>query len=93
MVYTSPHELTGKRSSPGTSFLRIFAYFLHERGYYEVQTDHLVPAGAFEASIDAIQTRGSFGKGELRASPEIQMKQLSFPKATFRFFRSLGRFR
>lgn len=57
-------------------FLKNIRIFLHERGYYEVQTDHLVPAGAFEASIDAIGTRGSFGQGELHTSPEIQMKQL-----------------
>lgn len=57
-------------------FLRRIRGFLHERGYYEVHTDHLVPAGAFEASIDAIRASGKFGNLELHTSPEMEMKAL-----------------
>jgi elongation factor P--(R)-beta-lysine ligase len=58
------------------AFLRHVRVFLRERGYYEVQTPTLVPSGAFEASIDCLQVRGSFGSAELHTSPEMQMKQL-----------------
>jgi len=57
-------------------FLRRLRQFLDGRGFYEVMTDHVVAAGAFESTIDALQVSWRTGKGELHTSPEIEMKAL-----------------
>ncbi|MCB0405854.1 MAG: hypothetical protein KDD51_13815 [Bdellovibrionales bacterium] len=58
------------------NYLRTLREFFEGRGFYEVVTDHLVPAGAFEASLDTLKVEWSGGHNELHTSPEIEMKQL-----------------
>jgi elongation factor P--(R)-beta-lysine ligase len=58
------------------AFLKQLRAFFDGRGFVEVQTDHLVPAGAFEGTIDPLQVRWSAGAAELHTSPEIEMKRL-----------------
>jgi len=50
--------------------------FFRERGYFEVSTDHLVPAGAFEGTIDPLRVAYRGGSAELHTSPEIEMKRI-----------------
>jgi elongation factor P--(R)-beta-lysine ligase len=50
--------------------------FFDDRGFVEVTTRHLVPAGAFEGVIDSLQVSHSRGAGELHTSPEMEMKDL-----------------
>ncbi len=50
--------------------------YLEGRGFLEVTTPYLVPAGAFEASIDAPQVHFQSGSPELHSSPEMEMKVL-----------------
>lgn len=55
------------------AFLARVRRFFDERGFVEVTTKHLVPAGAFEGVIDTLQVPG---RGELHTSPEMEMKAL-----------------
>lgn len=57
-------------------FLADIRRFFDERGFVEVTTRNLVPAGAFEGVIDCLQVSHSGGKGELHTSPEMEMKAL-----------------
>jgi elongation factor P--(R)-beta-lysine ligase len=57
-------------------FLAQIRAFFDGRGFTEVTTRHLVPAGAFEGVIDSLQVRHSKGGGELHTSPEMEMKAL-----------------
>lgn len=57
-------------------FLSNIRSFLDSRGYTEVTTDALVPAGAFEGTLAPIEAAHSGGKFELHTSPEIEMKCL-----------------
>ncbi len=50
--------------------------FLEARGFLEVTTPCLVPAGAFEAAIDPLEVVYRGGKAQLQTSPEIAMKVL-----------------
>lgn len=59
-----------------SQFLRETRLFLEQRGYLEVTTPCLVPAGAFEASIDPLQVPFSGGTAQLHTSPEMAMKVL-----------------
>ncbi len=57
-------------------FLKDIRLFLDSRDYIEVMTNHLVPAGAFESTLDCLKVNWSSGHGELHTSPEIEMKRL-----------------
>jgi lysyl-tRNA synthetase class 2 len=57
-------------------FLRRVRAFLDSRGFTEVTTDSLVPAGAFEGTIDPLEVRFKGGSAELHTSPEIEMKRM-----------------
>jgi lysyl-tRNA synthetase class 2 len=50
--------------------------FFDRKGFTEVSTDAIVPAGAVEGTIDPIRVRHSEGTAELHTSPEIEMKRL-----------------
>jgi len=56
-------------------FLREIRAFLDERGFFEVSTDYLVQAGAFESTLDPLKVTYSTGHCELHTSPEIEMKR------------------
>ncbi len=56
-------------------FLRESRHFFDQNGFVEVTTPCLVPAGAFEASIDAFDVATS-PPLQLQTSPEMQMKPL-----------------
>lgn len=58
------------------SFQRRIRAWLDSRGYYEVSTNYVVPAGAFESTIDTLSVKWRRGSGELHTSPEIEMKRL-----------------
>lgn len=58
------------------TFLKRLRAFFDARGLYEVTTDHVVPAGAFESTIDTLKVSWRGGSGELHTSPEIEMKGL-----------------
>lgn len=49
---------------------------LEANGFIEVFTNNLVPAGAFEASLDCLKVAFEGGEMELHTSPEIEMKRL-----------------
>jgi elongation factor P--(R)-beta-lysine ligase len=57
-------------------FLADIRVFFDGRGFTEVTTRSLVPAGAFEGVIDALKVSFGTGKGELHTSPEMEMKGL-----------------
>ena len=59
-----------------SAFLRKLRAFFDSRGFFEVQTDHVVPAGAFEGTLDTLRVSWRGGTGELHTSPEIEMKRL-----------------
>ncbi|MEZ4750194.1 MAG: amino acid--tRNA ligase-related protein [Bdellovibrionota bacterium] len=59
-----------------SNYLRTLREFFESRGFYEVVTDHVVPAGAFEACLDTLKVEWAQGRGELHTSPEIEMKRL-----------------
>ncbi len=48
--------------------------FFEARGFLEVTTPCLVPAGAFESSIDPLRIEGLESPRELHTSPEMEMK-------------------
>lgn len=50
--------------------------YLEGNGFLEVFTEALVPAGAFEASLDPLKIKLEDGTKELHTSPEIEMKRL-----------------
>lgn len=50
--------------------------FFDSLGFTEVMTSCMVPAGAFESSIDPLKVSYSTGEAELHTSPEIEMKRL-----------------
>lgn len=58
------------------AFQRDIRAWLDGRGYWEVSTKYVVPAGAFESTLDTLQVRWKDGTGELHTSPEIEMKRL-----------------
>src|SRR5688572_7265501 len=58
------------------AFLRKTRAFFDSRGLLEVMTDHVVPAGAFESTIDTLKVSWRGGSAELHTSPEIEMKTL-----------------
>lgn len=62
--------------------LRDTRFFFENRDVLEVTTDVAVPAGAFEAAIDAFAVPGL---GELQTSPEMAMKGVlaEMPRAIF----------
>ncbi len=55
-------------------FLGQIRRFFDDRGFTEVSTRHMVPAGAFESVIDPLRVSYSQGSAELHTSPEIEMK-------------------
>jgi len=57
-------------------FLKDIRSFLDARTYLEVMTNHLVPAGAFESTLDCLKVNWSTGSGQLHTSPEIEMKRV-----------------
>jgi len=57
-------------------FIQAIRGFFQAEGLLEVFTPTLVPAGAFEASIDCLQVSFEKGSAELHTSPEIEMKRL-----------------
>jgi lysyl-tRNA synthetase class 2 len=56
--------------------LREIRRFFDERGFFEVTTTSLVPAGAFESSIDTLKVSFGEGTAELHTSPEMEMKRV-----------------
>lgn len=58
------------------AFQKAIRAWLDSRGYLEVSTSYVVPAGAFESTIDTLTVRWKQGTGELHTSPEIEMKRL-----------------
>ena len=57
-------------------FIRKTRTFFEEKGFLEVFTPSLVPAGAFENALDTLKVRSSLGEAELHTSPEMEMKVL-----------------
>ncbi|MBY0369090.1 hypothetical protein K2X33_00290 [bacterium] len=57
------------------AFLKQTRTFFEQKGYTEVTTETLVPAGAFEASLDPICASVGEERFELPTSPEIEMKR------------------
>lgn len=57
-------------------FLGKIRRFFDSRGFLEVSTDALVPAGAFEGTIDTLKATWEQGAAQLHSSPEIEMKRV-----------------
>lgn len=57
------------------SLLQKTRAFFDSRGFIEVLTPQLVPAGAFESSIDTLKVTHLNGSAELHSSPEMAMKE------------------
>ncbi len=72
------------------AFLKQTREFLDARGYLEVTTNHLVPVGAFESTLDCLKVAWSRGEAELHTSPEIAMKRLlaTNPQSIYQICRS-----
>jgi elongation factor P--(R)-beta-lysine ligase len=60
-----------KKQHLWANLLKSTRSYLDEQGFLEVTTPCLVPAGAFEASIDPLRVEGG---GQLHTSPEMEMK-------------------
>lgn len=73
---------TEKIRTAWAQLLRETRAFFEARGVLEVTTDVAVPAGAFEAAIDAFAVQGL---GELQTSPEMAMKGVlaEMPRSLF----------
>jgi elongation factor P--(R)-beta-lysine ligase len=54
--------------------MKLTRSFFDRRGFLEVTTPCLVPAGAFESSIDPLRIEGLLPPRELHTSPEMEMK-------------------
>src|SRR5436305_40370 len=76
--WTIPHPMSDEitKIKHWAELLKATRRFFDTRGFYEVITPALVPAGAFEASLDPISAQFSLGKAQLHTSPEFEMKWL-----------------
>jgi len=63
-------------SRPWSHFIKKTRTFFEERGFLEVFTPCLVPAGAFENAIDTLKVQGIRESCELHSSPEMAMKRV-----------------
>lgn len=64
-----------KRLEAWARYLSEIRSFFDEKGFLEISSPTLVPAGAFEASLDCLKVEGMAGRWELPTSPEIEMKR------------------
>jgi len=55
-------------------FIRSIRHFFESRGFLEVSTPLLVPAGAFENAIDPLTVHSQAESTQLHTSPEMEMK-------------------
>lgn len=63
-------------AAPWSQFIKKTRSFFEEKGFLEVFTPCLVPAGAFENAIDTLKVKGLTESSELHSSPEMAMKQV-----------------
>lgn len=61
---------------PWSQFIKKMRTFFEERGFVEVFTPCLVPAGAFENAIDTLKVKSLTESSELHSSPEMAMKEI-----------------
>lgn len=71
-------------------FLKQIRTFFESHNYVEVSTPYMVPAGAFESTIDTLKVSFESGSAELHSSPEIEMKSIlaDFPHAIYQICKS-----
>lgn len=73
-----------------SKFLKQVRAHFDSLNYTEVTTPYLVPAGAFESTIDTLKVSFSTGTSELHSSPEMEMKSIlaEFPQSIYQICKS-----